>query len=45
MDIAFVYAICVLVPVCILLLIVVPPIIYLVEDHNRQNRNTYDYFD
>jgi len=45
MDFVFVYAICVLIPVCVLLLIVVPPIIYIVEEENKNDKNTYDYFD
>ena len=45
MDFAYVFAICVLVPVCIFLLIVVPPIIYLMEDENKRDKNVYDYYD
>jgi hypothetical protein len=45
MDIALVYVISVLVPVCILLIIVVPPIFYIIEDQNKRDQNTYDYYD
>lgn len=45
MDFAYVYAICVLIPTCIFLAIVVPPIMYIVKDENKRDKNVYDYYE